>query len=491
MTTSYEDWLISRDMSPSTIKLRLKIYRQRLNAWGSFDVPAADIVGWLRGFSGWTRNTYQQCLDSIYLWREETGQITNEQNPMRHIKRQPTPRRRPRPLTEDELQKALKAASPRTRVFLLLGYLAGLRAHEIAKFHGRDITEERIRVVGKGGVDASIPTHPILWEVAQTMPADDHWFPSHQGRRGVDPTRPPRPDAESRHLDVQTVTKDVRVLFQSLGIEGASHRARHTFGTMLLRNGANLRVVQDLMRHGSLATTAGYLGVDDDELEAAVSGLRSHVERSTVATGRRFSSIDVEQVAPLLDVHMNRLMELHREDPAGSPQRMNGFGHEVARLVIAQHGRAPDDLEHLAAVVGGLFSGQISEDREPVECRTTTCPRRRTPRLDYAGTACDECDHPLARALGPVSQPDCPEWCEGQHVVEDEETLLHSRVLCAGDGLTVALEQAHTCDTFTGAVNLGPLELVVTGGSDTCVLPATAETLKALTSGVTAARSLV
>jgi integrase/recombinase XerD len=51
------------------------------------------------------------------------------------------------------------------------------------------------------------------------------------------------------------------------------HRGRHYFATALLRGGANIRVVQELMRHSSLATTAKYLAVSADELRAAVGGL--------------------------------------------------------------------------------------------------------------------------------------------------------------------------------------------------------------------------
>lgn len=139
----------------------------------------------------------------------------------------------------------------------MLGYLAGLRAHEIAKVHGRDIDEQRLRVLGKGGFDATIPTHPVLWELVQHYPRDEYWFPSPYGP----------------HIVASTVTTAVRTLFRALGIAGASHRARHTYGTTLLRGGANLRVVQELMRHQSLATTALYLGVDEDERQHAIRSI--------------------------------------------------------------------------------------------------------------------------------------------------------------------------------------------------------------------------
>jgi site-specific recombinase XerD len=59
-------------------------------------------------------------------------------------------------------------------------------------------------------------------------------------------------------------------LFDSLGIAGSIHRARHSYATTLLRAGANVRVVQTLMRHSSLATTAAHCAVDEDERAAAI-----------------------------------------------------------------------------------------------------------------------------------------------------------------------------------------------------------------------------
>jgi integrase/recombinase XerD len=51
------------------------------------------------------------------------------------------------------------------------------------------------------------------------------------------------------------------------------HALRHTFATLLLNQGENLRVIQSLMNHKSLATTARYLHSRSQELAKAVNGL--------------------------------------------------------------------------------------------------------------------------------------------------------------------------------------------------------------------------
>jgi integrase len=55
--------------------------------------------------------------------------------------------------------------------------------------------------------------------------------------------------------------------------KGSIHRARHSFGTDLLRRGGDLREVQTLMRHSSPATTAIYTAVDEDRLRATINRL--------------------------------------------------------------------------------------------------------------------------------------------------------------------------------------------------------------------------
>lgn len=255
--STYREHLESRGMSVCTVEQRVKFARSRWVDWQSWTVTGPQVNAWLSGYSGWTRLTYHNHLTSLFAWLEDAGHIV--ENPMPLIKRSRPPRPRPRPLREPELRSALIEADHSARAYLMLGYLAGLRAFEIAKFHGRDISQTGIRVIGKGGTDETIPTHPLLWQLAQEYPRDGYWFPSSTSDRD--------------HLGAPAVTARIRRLFARLGIEGATHRARHTYGTMLLRNGANLRVVQELMRHASLSTTAVYLGVDDDERRTAIDGL--------------------------------------------------------------------------------------------------------------------------------------------------------------------------------------------------------------------------
>ncbi|CAI9417467.1 tyrosine-type recombinase/integrase [Nocardioides sp. T2.26MG-1] len=253
----YTTWMKVNGARERTIHQREKFRCSRLREWGTLDVPADQIKRWLSQYDGWTRCTYYGHLVSLYDWAVEVGEIPT--NLARTITRPRSPKPRPRPLTRDEINLALGSATGDLRTHLQLGLLAGLRAHEIAKFAGADITESGIYVIGKGGQGAMLPTHPDLWAVAQNYPRHGYWFPSER--------------TETGHILPNTVSRRVTAHFRELGIAGSSHRNRHGYGTLLLRGGANLRVVQELMRHATLNTTALYLGVDEDEKVAAIRGL--------------------------------------------------------------------------------------------------------------------------------------------------------------------------------------------------------------------------
>lgn len=256
----YENYMRERGLTDLTVSQRLTFARARWAEWGTWDVSGAEAAAFLQRHEGWTKATYYGHMKSLYAWLLSDGIV--DVDPTVLIPSPPRPRPKPKPLTEKELTCALAAATHEVRSYLLLGYLAGLRRFEIAKFAGEHISERDIHVVGKGGQSWTVPTHPLLWELAQQYPRQGLWFPSpqHVVRAG-------------KPIVPSVVGTKVGRHFRSLGIEGATHRARHTYGTQLLRGGANLRVVQELMRHSSLSTTALYLGVDEDEKWTAINGL--------------------------------------------------------------------------------------------------------------------------------------------------------------------------------------------------------------------------
>ena len=256
---AYAAWLASWGAAPTTISARVSIVRATEARLGWATVTTEELTAWLAdpAYSSWTRATYYGHARSVCEWLRLTGQRADD--PTRDLRRPHPPKGRPRPLSAAEVSLVLATATGDLRAWLLLGLLAGLRAHEMAKVRGEDVSAEALYVVGKGAKAAMLPTHPALWTLAQSYPRSGWWFASARSSSG--------------HVHPKTVSIAVTRLFAALGIPGSSHRCRHTYGTNLLRAGANIRVVQELMRHDSLASTQIYTEVADDERRAAVLGL--------------------------------------------------------------------------------------------------------------------------------------------------------------------------------------------------------------------------
>ena len=258
----YEEWLRSWGAAPKTVKARVNLARGRLAAWGLEGLTPANITAWLgrEDLSKWSRATYHANLKDFCAWLVAAGHLSESPMDDPNVRKPKRPKSRPRPLSEPEVTRVMKVATGRTRDWLVLALCAGLRAHEIAKLRGEDVNMDGIFVLGKGGVEDTLPCHPDIWAMTQRYPRTGWWFPNQSG---------------TDHVTADVVTVAVSRLFTSQAIEGSIHRMRHVYGTRLLRSGANIRRVQRLMRHATLETTALYTAVDEDELREAINLLPS------------------------------------------------------------------------------------------------------------------------------------------------------------------------------------------------------------------------
>lgn len=259
LLTEYANWMRSWNASDKTIGARVTLARTRLAAWGLDGFTPENVSHFLSdaAFGKWTRSTYYGHLNDFGGWLVATGRL--DANPVDTVRSPQRPRSKPRPLSEEEVAKVLSVAEGATRHWILFAMLAGLRASEIATLRGEDIDENGIYVLGKGETKVTLPCHADLWEIAQTYPREGYLWPG----------------SDHGHIPGQQVSMGVGRLFRGMGIDGSVHRCRHVYGTRLLRGGANIRVVQKLMRHASLATTAMYTAVDEDEMRDAVNRLRA------------------------------------------------------------------------------------------------------------------------------------------------------------------------------------------------------------------------
>ena len=263
----WELWQTAARLSACTITERIRVITQFATE-ADCDPSTAQpvqIMRWLgRHTDDWstsTAATYHSYLRSWFHWLTLMDHRTD--NPMIKLGSPRYPERVPRPVPDDGLLRLLLTRMHhRTRVMILLAALAGLRVSEIARVRGEDIDLGKpvIYVLGKGNRRAALPLHPLLVEAAQSMPRRGWWFPGNSRRPG-------------QHVHSKAVSDIIGQAMRRAGAQGTPHSLRHWFGTTLLDDGADVRTVQTLLRHRSLATTAIYTAVPDERRHSAVGRL--------------------------------------------------------------------------------------------------------------------------------------------------------------------------------------------------------------------------
>ena len=261
----WEVWQHAQRLSRRTIDERLRVIQQLHHDTGIQPLHAEplDIVRWTASHDDWsdsTAVTYSSYLSAWFKWLQRTDRRVD--NPMIKVGTPRTPEREPRPIADADVPKLLAARMwSTTRVMILLALLAGLRVHEIAQMRGEHIDHASglLWIKGKGRSVKSVPLHPILAEIASEMPADGWWFPMRQH--------------PSEHVLAKSVSDVIGRTMRRAGVPGTPHALRHWYASALHDDGHDIRVVQELMRHKSIASTQIYTKVSDQRRRAAIAGL--------------------------------------------------------------------------------------------------------------------------------------------------------------------------------------------------------------------------
>jgi integrase/recombinase XerD len=176
------------------------------------------------------------------------------------------PQRLPVVLSAEEVARFLAAVPVlRNRMALSTAYAAGLRVRETSRLEVGSIDSSRmlIRVEqGKGRKDRYVMLSPRLLELLRSyyrLTRPGRWlFP------GRDPDEPVNP---------ATLQLACRAAREAAGLNKAvtSHTLRHSFATHLLENGTDIRIIQVLLGHAHLTTTARYTQVATSVIASAKS----------------------------------------------------------------------------------------------------------------------------------------------------------------------------------------------------------------------------
>lgn len=249
------------------------------------DVGLADLRSWLAAMSadGAERATLQRraaCVRSFFAWAQHTGRVTTD--PASGLRSPRVDRRLPPTIEIDAARQLLDglaarvaepaepaelASARRDLAMLEVLYASGVRVSELCGLDLGDLDSARglLRVLGKGGKERTVPLgRPATRALAA-------WLES----RGV-LAAPGAGQAvfvgdRGRRIDPRVVRRRVHEALAA--VPGAPdlgpHGLRHAMATHLLEGGADLRSVQEILGHASLATTQIYTHVSSERMRRA------------------------------------------------------------------------------------------------------------------------------------------------------------------------------------------------------------------------------
>ena len=236
-----------------TVESRVRALRRLEREYGDLlTLTRDDLTSFLTNYPhASTRSTNLSYVRCFYAWAMDEDLLA--ENPCRKLAGVKVPSAVPRPAPLADVIAMLGAAPPRTRLFALLMAYCGLRCCEVA-----GVRKSHLNRAGDGRWWLDIPhskgghqqTVPVPAWVADELNAAPEWTST-----------------------VQTVQRDTRAAFRAVGSSATPHQLRHFYGTSALQTTQNLRVVQQMMRHASPATTARYTLVASSETSDAAEHL--------------------------------------------------------------------------------------------------------------------------------------------------------------------------------------------------------------------------
>ncbi len=277
-----------RGLSPHTVRAYTGDVRSLLEhaAQGGITAPdGLDITvlrRWLAGQhgTGHARATLARraaAARAFTAWACAGGWLRRDPGPLLGTAK--IPRRLPQVPRQDQMAAVLSAAGPvprsseaelalRDAAIMELLYATGIRVSELCGLDVDDLDEGRntVRVLGKGGRERTVPVGlPAVRAVAAWKRAGR---PS-LARPGSGPAL--FLGARGRRLDPRTARRVVHARLAAVaGVpDSGPHGLRHAAATHLLEGGADLRSVQEILGHASLASTQIYTHVSVERLTAA------------------------------------------------------------------------------------------------------------------------------------------------------------------------------------------------------------------------------
>lgn len=268
LIAKHQQWMRDRRLAPSYIRARARTLASLAEHAGRpvKDLSEAEIVAWQRQLTGQPDTIAIKLVHvrEFYRWACVYGHRRSD--PTIRLVMPQRSKRLPRSIAQRDLIQVVAQAPDVMRLMLSLAGLAGLRACEIGGLKWEHVfIDGRYMVIvaetSKGHKERVLPLCAALVEEFRRFGiGHSGWvIPRRDGRIAAN-----RPN---------TISRRVGAYLHDSGLAYTCHSFRHSFASRVLDDCDNVRVVQELLGHASLATTQIYTHVSVAKTAAAVAGL--------------------------------------------------------------------------------------------------------------------------------------------------------------------------------------------------------------------------
>lgn len=203
-------------------------------------------------------------LRGFFKWATSSGIL--EKNPAATLEQPKTPQRLPKVVSVKEIDEMLhNNLTPLEHVMMELLYSCGLRVSELVnlKLNDIDLSSKYVRCFGKGSKERIIP----IGEQAKTVVKE--YFPTRDLliKKYNLTTKNLLIKDNGHFVTRQDVYNFIHAQGKLIHKNISPHTLRHSFATHLLENGADLRVVQELLGHSDVSTTQLYTHISKKRLK--------------------------------------------------------------------------------------------------------------------------------------------------------------------------------------------------------------------------------
>lgn len=174
----------------------------------------------------------------------------------------------PTVLSQIEVQKLLslpqvdELIAYRDLALMMLLYATGIRAQELCDLLVKHVAEEAIKVKGKGGKERMVPIAP------QAKESIERYLEKRGAKSPLEVLFLNKNGKPLTRIEVWKIVKK-RVKESGITKRVSPHTLRHSFATHLLENGADLRVIQEMLGHSHISTTDRYTHVSKKHLKTS------------------------------------------------------------------------------------------------------------------------------------------------------------------------------------------------------------------------------